>query len=121
MSQDKEWHDFPQLPNLTILPWIVWGVLIGLVLAGTFYASRLYAEPRFTAQGEGVVITLYDEPCDLEDQITNLPYKATWVENGKTFKGCFVPRPDAGFVIAYFDDKTVALIPFKVLQKVGNA
>lgn len=121
MSEEKEY--FTQFPNLTILPWLCWGLILGLTLAAVFYASRVYAEPRFvaTAQDGGVTITLYDDPCELTDKVTNLPFKVTWQENGKTSQGCWGPRPDAQSVVAYFDDLTVALIPFGALHRAQGA
>lgn len=123
MIDDKEhfYHDFPPMPNLTILPWLAWGVILGLVIAATFYASRVYADPRFmTTDGNGVVVTLHDTPCELKE-VANLQYKATWQEGNKTFQGCWGPRPDVQAVVAFFDDKTVAVIPFGMLKKVTGA
>lgn len=122
MSTETEWFEeqrFRQRP--TVLPLLAWAIIVGLVIAGLFYAGHALAEPRFKAEGEGAVITLYDEPCLIKDQIANLPYRATWEEKGKTYQGCFAPRPDAQLIVAYFEDHTVALIPFQALQKVTGA
>jgi hypothetical protein len=89
--------------------------LIAIALAGAM--RRAYAEPLFSASAEGAVITLTNEPCALK-AIGNLPFKATWVEKDKTFEGCWGARPDAGYVLAYFDDRTVALIPIQAFKKV---
>ena len=122
MSQEKEWDDFPpNMPNLTILPWLLWGLVVGIVIAALFYSARLHAEPRFTTTEGNVVVTLYDDACELTDQIVNIPYKATWQEGGKTFQGCWMARPDAQAALAYFTDKTVALIPFQMLKAAQGA
>lgn len=120
MNEEKEWHDFPQMPNLTVIPWIVWGVIVGLVIALLLYSSRLHADPLFSTTSDGVNITLTDEPCAVA-AITNLPYRATWTEKGKAFEGCWAPHRELQVVIAYFDDKTVALIPVQAFVKVVGA
>jgi len=72
-------------------------------------------------QDKGVTITFYDDPCQLKDKVSNLPYKATWQEGGKTFQGCAAPRADLELVVVYFDDLTVALVPFHLLKKATGA
>jgi hypothetical protein len=119
VNQEKEY--FAQFPNLTLIPFLIWAVMIGLTLAGVFYASKALAEPRLLAVDNGVAITLYDDPCELKGEITNLPYKATWTENGKTFEGCWAGRDDVKQVMAYFTDKTVALIPYSVFKRAIGA
>ena len=127
MSQDTEWFSgCTQNANdcthrATIFPLIAWALVIAFTLAGVFYASRVNADPIARANAENnAVITLYNEPCELKDQITNLPYKAAWVEAGKTFRGCWGPHP-AGLAVFYFDDKTTGVIPFQALQRVSGA
>ena len=119
MSQEKEY--FADFPKLTILPWLLWALAIGVVIAAVLYAGKVRAEPRFTTTDGNVVVTLYDDACQLTDQITNMPYKATWQEGGKTFQGCWMARPDAQAALAYFADKTVALIPFGMLKAAQGA
>lgn len=93
-------------------------IFIAFCLALLLLPLLASAEPRLRAEQGGVVITLYDEPCELKDQIANLPYKATWEEKGKVYRGCFVPHQQFECAIAYFDDKTVALIPFAALTRI---
>lgn len=120
MSEEKEY--FSTFPNLTLIPFLIWAVLIGLTLAGVLYASRAVAEPRLLAvDNNGIAITLYDDPCELKGEIANLPYKATWTENGKTFEGCWQGRDEARSVVAYFSDHTVALIPYSVFKRAVGA
>jgi hypothetical protein len=97
----------------TILPLPLWALLL---IVAFCWPSIVFASPRYSVEAQGAVITLTDDPCEL-DAVKNLPYKATWVEDGKTFQGCFAPRPEVQLVVAYFDDRTVALIPFQALKK----
>jgi hypothetical protein len=120
MNEEKEWHDFTPMPNLTVLPWLVWGVIVGLVIAALFYSARLHADPLFSATAEGVTITLTDEPCAVKE-IANLPYRATWVEKDKTFQWCWGPYRELSIVLAYFDDRTIAVIPVQAFVKVVGA
>jgi len=59
---DKEW--FADFPKLTVIPWLIWALTIGLVIGGVLYASKVSAaEPVVYADGKGNTITLSDEPC----------------------------------------------------------
>jgi hypothetical protein len=82
------------------------------------WPAALIAAPILVADAGEVRIELFDEPCALKDSVSNLPYRATWTEKGKVYQGCFVPHPNAGIVMAYFDDKTVAAIPIDAFKKV---
>lgn len=118
MSQDKEWFcDFPKMPKLTVLPWLVWAAIIVSVI----WATKAYAEPVLKATVEDVSVFLWTDECALKGQIKNLPYKATWQEKGKTFQGCWGARPDIGVVIFYFEDKTMGLAPIQAFEKVAGA
>lgn len=103
--------------RLTILPWLVWALIAVTVV----WATKAYSGPRLQATQEGVRVVLYDDPCQLTEQIANLPYKATWEEDGKTFQGCWGPRPDMRVMVAYFEDKTVGIIPMGALNRVSGA
>lgn len=49
---------FPNMPfGLTVIPWILWAVMIGLAIGGAFYASKAIAQP--------VVVHSYEEPGKL--------------------------------------------------------
>jgi hypothetical protein len=95
-------------------------ILIALVLVCLLYATTVKADPLFQATGDGARIVLTNEPCKLPE-VTNLPYRATWEEKGKTFEGCYGARPDAGVVVAYFSDKTAVAIPFQAFTKIQGA
>jgi hypothetical protein len=95
-------------------------IILGIVAGAVLYSGKVNAEARFQVQDKDITITLYDEPCELTEHVANLPYKAVWKEGAKTFQGCYGARPDYEAVVAYFDDKTFALIPFSVVKKVGG-
>jgi hypothetical protein len=118
------WSEYEeeQPKRKTISPYwaVVLAVLLGIGLASALWAGKVYSAPMFTAATEGAIITLTDEPCTLE-AVTNLKYRATWVEKEKTFEGCWAPHRELGVVIAYFDDKTVAIIPVQAFVKVVGA
>lgn len=90
-------------------------ILLGLILVGC--VADAAAGPVAVTHHEGVKITLYDDPCT-SDVVSNLPYKAEWVEKGKTYTGCWGLHP-MGLVMTYFkEDRSVALIPARVFEKV---
>jgi hypothetical protein len=122
MRDDSYFQDHGEaFRRSTILPPLFWTAVISLALAAVFYSGRVFADPIFTAEGEGgATVLLYNEPCQIKT-LTNLPFRATWVEKGKTFEGCFVPRPEAQIVLFYFDDGTVGYIPFQMLRKTVGA
>lgn len=56
-----------------------------VALAAVFfltYGYNAYAEPRYQASVQGIVVTLHTEKCAIAE-VSNLPYRATWMENGK--------------------------------------
>lgn len=90
-------------------------VLLGLVLVGC--VTEAAAGPIAVVTNDGAKITLYDDPCEL-NEVSNLPQKAVWQEKGKTYAGCWSLHP-AGFVVTFFkEDRTVAIIPARVFEKV---
>ena len=99
---------------------IVFLSLVALALALVFH-KPLKAEPMVVAESEGLRITIYTEDCAFTDTVTNLPKRATWVEGGKTIEGCAGPFGQFGFVAFYFADKSVALVPMKMFQRVTNS
>jgi hypothetical protein len=83
-----------------------------------FVASSVYGEPTHRTSIQGVVITLHSEKCALSE-VANLPRRATWVENGKTFEGCVGYADAFGMLMFFFkDDKSVAIIPVDAFSKV---
>jgi hypothetical protein len=76
------------------------------------------SEPQYRATVQGVVITLHSEKCELAE-VSNLPRRATWLENGKTFEGCFGYVEQLQLLMFFFkDDKTVAGMPAGVFSRV---
>lgn len=99
---------------------IVIVILWALVLFVAAYTFRVYADPLVQAKAGGVTVTLYTEDCQLKE-ITNLPKRAVWTENGKDFEGCWAVNPDLRVVIAYFSDKTATALPMQIFQRVTGA
>ena len=84
-----------------------------------FLPSGANAEPQYRETVQDVVITLYSEPCALKGEVSNLPRRATWMEKGKTFEGCFGYVEHLQLLMFYFrDDKTVAGLPVGVFSRV---
>ena len=79
-----------------------------LVLAAGLIAPA-QAEVIARATQGGLVVSLTDEKCTLA-AVTNLPFRATWLEKGELTEGCYAVAEGAQ-VVAYFADKTVALMP----------
>lgn len=94
-----------------------WAVLLIFL---TCWPAAVLATPIFSADADGARIVLTDEPCAL-DAVTNLKYRATWTEKGKTFEGCWAPRTDMGVVIAYWSDKTAVAMPIQAFTRVSGA
>jgi len=90
--------------------------LVGLLLLSAIFCMPAFPAPVFQAEANGVRITLFDEPCELKT-VANLPLKATWNEGGKSFSGCWGPRPQEGIVLAYFSDLTVVAIPIPLCTR----
>ena len=120
-EKEHSWHDFSDLPrSLTIIPWLVWSLVVLMVIIALSYASQVKAGPIAQAESQGIVITVYTEPCKLP-AVSNLPVRATWVESGKTYEGCAAPNPPLGIVIFYFEDKTVAVVPLQLFVPMTGA
>ncbi len=82
-------------------------------------ANSAVAAPMFRAANEGIVITLDSDKCALKE-VSNLPKKAFWLQDGKTVEGCWGVSP-LGVVNFYFADRTVVAIPQEVFQKVQES
>jgi len=76
----------------------------------------VYAKTLYIARSGDITVSLTDEPCQIQ-AVSNLPKRAIWVEKGKTFEGCYGLQPNAGIVMAYFDDKTVAVFPGQLFER----
>lgn len=93
---------------------------LGLLVAGLFWANNLFAEPILRGESNGVVITIYDEKCT-HPEVTNLPYRATWAQDGKVFDGCVGAFTGFGVAAFWFDDKTVSVVPLQLFKKLTSA
>lgn len=75
----------------------------------------------YQAEGDGVKVIVYgDEKCKMPE-VSNLPWRATWTEKGKTFEGCAAVDPRVGLVVFYWSDKTVVVIPSTNFVRVDGA
>lgn len=76
------------------------------------------SEARYSATVQGITITLFAEKCELPE-VSNLPNRATWTENGKTFEGCFSYIEPLEMLMFFFrEDRSVAVVPSGVFKKV---
>lgn len=123
MSSEKDWsegHDWSLFhedkPRKTMAPyWVIVAILFGIAAALVSY--KLRAEPIARMGNHQYQITLHKEKCAVP-AVTNLPQRATWTENGKTFEGCFGVDEELRIVVFYFEDKTVAAIPQRAFKAV---
>jgi tRNA G10 N-methylase Trm11 len=92
----------------------VLALLFGLLLLAHFTVAE--GKAILEASNENIRIVVYDEPCRLSE-VSNLKYRVTWTENGKEIEGCIGPRPDIGYALAYFADKTVVPIPMDAFRR----
>ena len=97
----------------------VLGLILGaLILAIVFVIYNVNAAPVAEAVGNGVVVTLYDEPCSV-GAVSNLKQRATWNEKGTVFEGCWGNAQ--GTVLMYFErDRSVVALPAGVFARVSN-
>lgn len=93
-------------------------VVLFMVLALAVFSA--VAEPTHKASGQGVEIVIHSEACAFKDIVGNLPYRATWHEQGRTFEGCGGFHP-VGVAMFWFSDKTVFPLPAQYFVKVVGA
>lgn len=95
---------------------IVVSTLLLFILLGV--CALAYGEPTHKASGAGVEVVVYSESCTLKE-VTNLPKRATWTENGKTVEGC--GGVTQGLAVFYWLDRTVTVTPASVFVRVIGA
>jgi hypothetical protein len=81
------------------------------------------AAPVLSASVGEVSVMLFDDPCALE-QVGGRPYRrAQWIEGGAITEGCWgaVPLPGQPVVMFWFADRTLAVLPAGLFQRVGNS
>ena len=89
-------------------------VVAGLILI----PLNAHAEPIYRAStADGVVITLHKEKCQIKE-VSNAPFRATWLEKGKEFEGCWRPGNSENVVFYFLGDKTVFDIPAQHFRQV---
>ena len=78
--------------------------------------SPLNAAPVAQLSEKDVVVTLYNEPCQLD---VKLQYRIVWKDKDKTYEGCWGIMQ--GVVIAFFDDRSLALFPGQAFKPLTNS
>lgn len=105
--------------RMTVLPWIVWASIIGVVLGFAFFSNKAFGQ-EYEASGDGVRVLLFHEKCQL-DAVSNLPGRALWVEKEKTVEGCFGVDQKQQIVTFYFADKTIVVLQMQLFRKLVSA
>ncbi len=77
------------------------------------------AGPVAVAQNDGARITLYNDPCRMS-HVVDLPYRATWEENGVLHEGCYGMHQAIPVVVMYFTDRSIALAPRGIFAAVSG-
>ena len=80
-----------------------------------------YAEPIARFASGSVSITLHTDDCKLKSEVSNLPRRAVWFENGKETEGCWGVIPQFGMVTFWFADKTATALPTNLFERVTGA
>lgn len=104
-------------------------LMILLLLAGCAVQDVVAQERQYSGVAlfrfvtpNNVTITVYDQPCKMDNPPANTPWRVTWEEKGKTYEGCVVPQPfdrEQSAFAMQFDDRTVVCVPtgrFKQLE-----
>lgn len=81
------------------------------------------AAPIMSATVGGLSVLLFDDPCALE-QVAGKQYRrAQWIEGGAIIEGCWgaVPLPNGPVVMFWFTDRTMAVLPAQLFQRVANS
>lgn len=99
---------------MTIIP-LPWWLLFVVVMF--LLPQNALAEPFAQAEADGAKVVLHNDKCTLKE-VENLSKHATWEEKGKLYIGCWGAHPDAPFILAYFNDRTVVAIPKQVFRRV---
>lgn len=107
--------------SITVSPHWLLAILFGIALA--FVVKIAGADPLVQAvvNSGRVVITVYSESCALTEFVANLPKRATWKEGDKVFEGCAGVSP-LGVAMFYFrEDKSIAVVPIEMFERVTGA
>lgn len=93
------------------------GLLLVLLVVAAVGAAAAFGAPIYEGRGDTVTVILFDEPCAVA-AVSNLPLRATWAERGKVYQGCY--EFAGGWVVMYFEDRTVVLAPRESFQPVSG-
>lgn len=94
--------------------WLTWFLaIVFFIVLGLSLDAK--AKPTHIAINEGITITAHDDKCGLS--AVQLPLKATWKENCKSFDGCVGMHP-AGVLIFYFTDGSIVLLSPQLFKPV---
>ena len=96
-------------------------LLLLLLSLGLILPNSGIAKPIAIFSASNVTITLHDDACSLKSEITNLPKRAVWLQDGKAVEGCFGFSAQFGLVNFYFADKTSTAIPAQFFEAVTGA
>lgn len=104
-----------EMKKMTILPWIIWFMLIiGMIMLIHGVAAQDIAD-TFTAHGEnGDYVRIKDEPCPNAPEWLDLRL-AEMRYHGKEYKACWFRL--AQFVIVLDDSKDKSPIPINAFKK----
>lgn len=104
-----------------LLPLAIWLAIVAGLIFFLGFVLPARADPVGAASGDGLTVTLYDEPCRL-DGVTNLPFRATWQEAGEPAQeGCWAANRKMRTVATYWSDRTVIVISVDLFVRVGGA
>lgn len=82
--------------RLTVLPWLLWALLLAAMVAGMAYCSMASAdEPNvtFVAEVGENKLFIFPEPCTLGGWFEKWR-KARWVFDGQSFEACWKLQRD---------------------------
>lgn len=96
----------------------IYTLRVALLAALLLVTVDAVSEPTHKASGGGIEVVIYSEGCTLKE-VTNLPKRATWTENGKTVEGC--GGVVGGLAVFYWLDRTVTVAPANVFMRVVGA
>ena len=120
MLEDPFGDDDSKMERLYLRRVIGIALILGVVLGLALYAGKARAEAKYHAPADNGRVILFDDKCALPE-VSNLPFKAEWHENGKVFQDCWSPpHPAVGVVMAYFTDKTVVGLPAQMFKKLTS-
>ena len=138
---DKEhsWHDFPPMPRMTIVPWLIWAFVIVTVIWAT---KALAQNIVHTYEEKGkVAVQLLNAPCTDEFSLMLLSQAPQYMERAKgltsqwlhtddgkmhPYGGCWVeiPKSETGsedvFFLMFADGQRIVVPKTTFTKKPGT-